>query len=108
MIGLGGLTQGKLEKLQAVDLNTIGDLSDWLKGPPLRNYCDLPGIGKTWVEKLENAMEKFWSERGYALDQAAQQPTPAVPADGPTVGEVVDAEYEITDDEAHNDGEEVW
>lgn len=43
---------------------TMGQLCDWLAGPPQRTYTDLDDIGPAKAEAIEDAMAAFWAEHG--------------------------------------------
>lgn len=59
---LGGLTQSELERIESkTELKTMGDLSKWLTDER-HQWTDLPGIGQSKGEKLQDAMEKFWAK----------------------------------------------
>lgn len=56
---LVGIPDSNLEKLADAKLDTLGQLSDWLKDERNR-LTDLPGIGQAKAEKIENKLMEFW------------------------------------------------
>jgi hypothetical protein len=83
LVLLGGLTEAQVEKLEGWEppIRTMGELCDFLAGPPQRHYTDLPGFGAAKAEKLEEAMAKFWERHPRAGEAAAADSATVEPYD---------------------------
>jgi ERCC4-type nuclease len=76
------LPQAIVEKLYEAELATVGQLADWTAAG--RELTDIPGIGPAKAEKIEEAMEAFWSVRTDSAESAAAEAAPTADAgDGP-------------------------
>jgi hypothetical protein len=56
-----GLADGTAAKLVEGGVDTIGALADWTAGGKL--LIDIAGVGKGKAEKIDDAMDLFWTER---------------------------------------------
>ena len=55
-------------KLRAENLDTLGDLTEWLSADGGKNkLTDIAGLGPQKADKIEAALEKFWEKRKEAV-----------------------------------------
>lgn len=54
------IPNGIITKLHEAKITTIGDLADWGEGGNL--LTDIPGVGPSKAEAIEEAMTEFWSD----------------------------------------------
>jgi hypothetical protein len=74
--------------LAEANIRTVGDIADFTKPSPTgfcKRLTDIPGVGKAKAEKIEAALDWFWSSRA-AAGQAealspAEAPAPELPAE---------------------------
>lgn len=70
---LRGVSEAVIQKLNAANLFTMGDLSDWTSADGGRNtLADIKGIGGATLEKIDNALMAFWAR----LDQERREAAP--------------------------------
>ena len=61
---LVGVPKGIIEKLQAANIRTLGELAEWTAADAgRRRLADIPGIGEAAAEKIEAACEAYWERR---------------------------------------------
>jgi hypothetical protein len=86
-----GLPQSLVVRLGEASLTTIGLLADFTNAG--KRLTDLDGVGEAKAEKIEQALERFWSE--WKAPEPESEPEPAAESEGA----VIDPDFDVVDNE---------